>query len=59
MIDIIDIIFDFWEKDLTTHYNTDVIRPSQVQMSFDIADFLHSDNKKRILLIEAPVCILQ
>lgn len=55
MLDIIDRIFDFWEKEIPVHYNSDVIRPSQVQMSFDIADFLHPSNKSRFLLIEAPV----
>ena len=55
MLEIIDRIFDFWEKDIPTHYNASVIRPSQVQMSFDIADFLHPNNKSKVMLIDAPV----
>lgn len=47
-------IFDFFEDRLPAYYNTDVIRPSQVQMAMDIAAFLNTE-LKRIMLIEAPV----
>lgn len=49
------MLLEVFEQKLPDYYKTDSIRQSQVQMAFDIAAFLHKDNKEKIMLIEAPV----
>ncbi|MDP7979707.1 ATP-dependent DNA helicase [Bacillus sp. WLY-B-L8] len=48
-----DSIFQIFEEEIPKHYDTNVIRTSQVQMALDIGDFLESN--KKIMIIEAPV----
>lgn len=48
-------IFSIFEEKIPEHYDTDVIRTSQVQMGIEIAAFLDSYESKRIMFIEAPV----
>lgn len=49
-----DTIFRMFEKELPKYYKTADIRLSQVQMAFDIADFLENA-KQRFMFVEAPV----
>ncbi|MFD1674948.1 ATP-dependent DNA helicase [Alicyclobacillus fodiniaquatilis] len=49
------ILLSLFEKSLPDHYQTEVVRTSQVQMAFDISEFLNDNSGKRILVIEAPV----
>ena len=48
-------LFDIFEEKLTNYYGTNSIRTSQVQMAFDIAEFLQPNNSKKIMMVEAPV----
>nr|WP_283809066.1 ATP-dependent DNA helicase [Tumebacillus amylolyticus] len=44
-----------FEQILPEHYQSSIVRQSQVQMAIDILDFLQPTNPKRILIVEAPV----
>lgn len=55
MESIKEILFDIFEEKLTDYYGTNSIRTSQVQMAFDIAEFLQPNNSKKIMMVEAPV----
>lgn len=50
-----DILFDLFENKIPNHYQTTTIRESQVQMAFDIAEFIEISNKKKFMIIESPV----
>lgn len=50
-----ELILEFFEEKLPAHYKTTEIRSGQVQMAIDVATFLHPSQKKKILLLEAPV----
>ncbi|MGC6586130.1 ATP-dependent DNA helicase [Paenibacillus sp. Dod16] len=50
-----DKIMDLFEKTIPKHYKTKEVRTRQVQMAMEVAAFLHPKEKKRLLLIEAPV----
>jgi len=41
-------LFDIFEEKLTNYYGTNSIRSSQVQMAFDIAEFLQPNNSKKL-----------
>lgn len=49
-----DKIFNIFEAKLPAYYKTNDIRLSQVQMAFDIAEFLENE-KQKIMFVEAPV----
>lgn len=48
-------LFNIFEEEIPKHYETKVIRTSQVQMAIDIAAFLDTNESKKIMFIEAPV----
>lgn len=48
-------LFEIFEEKIPKYYKTNTIRKSQVQMAFDIAEFIQQSNKKKIMIIEAPV----
>lgn len=50
-----EVLLQMFEQKLPEHYQSSVIRASQVQMALDILDFLQPSNPKRFLMIEAPV----
>ncbi|KQY83677.1 hypothetical protein ASD24_29620 [Paenibacillus sp. Root52] len=50
-----DKLLEMFETKIPQHYNTNDIRASQVQMSMEVAAFLHPKQTKRLLLVEAPV----
>ncbi|MGE7878516.1 ATP-dependent DNA helicase [Peribacillus muralis] len=50
-----DILFDLFENKLPKYYGVSTIRESQVQMAFDIAEFLQPTVNKKILFVEGPV----
>ncbi|MGE7694969.1 ATP-dependent DNA helicase [Lysinibacillus sp. NPDC094177] len=55
MESVADKIFSILEEKIPEHYETEVIRTSQVQMAIDIAAFLDRYESKKIMFIEAPV----
>jgi ATP-dependent DNA helicase DinG len=53
MISKADVILQIFEEKLPQHYDTSIVRKSQVQMALDIGEFLESN--KQVFIIEAPV----
>lgn len=52
----VELLLDIFERQLPEEYNSKDIRTSQVQMAIDVAEFLHTAQRsKRILVVEAPV----